>query len=78
MFPRNLYSKIVNLHLLRTVDNIPKTNVPSKLHACAAAKIPLRHCSNACKQCTITTKIVIQWTCLFFPTALLKIRGNIA
>ena len=45
--------------------------------SCATAKIPLRSCNNACKQCAVSTKIAIQRTRLFFRAALLKIGGNI-
>jgi len=44
----------------------------------AGGKIPPRSCNNACKQCAVATKIVIQRTRLFFRAALLKIGGNFA
>jgi len=37
----------------------------------------MRSCSNACKQCAVATKILLQRTRLFFRAALLKIEGDI-
>jgi len=62
----------LRIFLKQAVDN-----VPSKLHACTDAKIPMSSCNNACKQCAVATKIVIQCTCLFFHAALLKTGRNI-
>jgi len=57
------------LHIFCSTGTVT-INVPSKLRTSAAAKIPLRSCNNACKQCAVATKCVNQRTRLIFRAAL--------